>query len=743
MQLCFSKFRFRQKTTPKHFYRYRIISKNPYSDKSSFNGNSMRYQIIQAKQNRINGRKLFIYVLNNEYLLTYGRIPFIPKFEDDAELELISEKEYFPISEDTLDLYKKWTEYYVYNQIVSYCNQNRKAYDYRIENQYSQTIALPDNSLQITIKRIFRVNTEVMPDGTVYLAVDIKCEFESNLTIYDYIQMQKDVRGLLVKCIWQGFDKTYQIEVVHDTPITESIGGINLYDYWNSKKPHLLKNLDLKAPAVSALDDKKKRSGLYIPQSLKPVITREYIATHDKALSAKVDQYTKLSMEKRLEIIRSFLDAVNNSGQVVSTMPETVTVFGYQEMSLTKDLPSLLIANERKIKFSEKYKAFTQGFYKLPEQPIQAAFMSYDDEAQKSYDVVSAILEYTRGKVNHVQDRYVNSNLLPLGFYGKSFHYKKGDRLSYEETAREISKISSINFAIAALPLEFDEEDYYDDSVASPYDSFKKVFADLGIPSQMVSLSMVKDLGSNNVKYRLQNLILGILCKSGGIPWILESPMDGVDCFIGLDVGTQEKGIHYPACSVCLDGRGNLIGYYSTNVAQHGEIIDVKSLETIFNRVLTAYREENGCYPKHIVIHRDGFSHEESDWYDSYFGRRDIKFDVVEVRKNIPLRLIDTDAVADEMNPASGSAIIKENEAYLISTAVKSFLGAPRPLLLVHQKGQLSMESIVRQIYVLSEMHIGSMRTSRLPLTTLYADKICKHHDHVPHDTLSNKLFFI
>ena len=333
-------------------------------------------------------------------------------------------------------------------------------------------------------------------------------------------------------------------------------------------------------------------------------------------------------------------------------------------------------------------------------------------------------MEVLNQKINLISDVLEDGHHPVLKFtYGKSFHYKKGDRLSYEETAREISKISGINFAIAALPLEFDEEDYYDDSVASPYDSFKKVFADLGIPSQMVSLSMVKDLGSNNVKYRLQNLILGLLCKSGGIPWILEAPMDGVDCFIGLDVGTQEKGIHYPACSVCLDGRGNLVGYYSTNVAQRGEIIDVKSLETIFNRVLTAYKEANGCYPKHIVIHRDGFSHEESAWYDSYFGRRDIKFDVVEVRKNIPLRLIDTDAEADEMNPASGSAIIKENEAYLISTAVKSFLGAPRPLLLVHQKGQLSMESIVRQIYVLSEMHIGSMRTSRLPLTTLYSLK--------------------
>lgn len=217
---------FRQKTTPKHFYCYRIISKDPYSDKKSFNGNSMRYQILQAKQNRENGRKLFIYVLDNEYLLTYEKIPFIPKFENDAELELISEKEYFPISENTLDLYKKWTEYYVYNQIVTYCKQNRNAYDYRIENQYSQIIPLPDNSLQITIKRIFRVNTEVKPDGTVFLSVDIKCEFETGLTIYNYIQMEKDVIGLSVKCIWQGFDRTYQIEKVHDVSITELIDGL-------------------------------------------------------------------------------------------------------------------------------------------------------------------------------------------------------------------------------------------------------------------------------------------------------------------------------------------------------------------------------------------------------------------------------------------------------------------------------------------------------------------------------------
>lgn len=95
------------------------------------------------------------------------------------------------------------------------------------------------------------------------------------------------------------------------------------------------------------------------------------------------------------------------------------------------------------------------------------------------------------------------------------------------------------------------------------------------------------------------------------------------------------------------------------------------------------------------------------------------------------------------MNPSTGSAVIKDNTAYIITTNVNANLGAPTPLLLVHSYGNLSVESIAKHIYILSEMHIGSMRTSRLPLTTFYADKICKHHNHVPHDILTNKLYFL
>lgn len=633
-------------------------------------------------------------------------------------------------------------------ELKTFVKKNRYAYDYRTENKY-KVLLYSDKKSGIDIKRVFKADAEVLTDGTVYLSVDIRCEFESKDNIYDYIRKGKDITGLKVYCEWQPFDKTYTITKLHKETIMQDINGFNLYEYWNNSQPWRVKNIDTSAPAVSVFNGNQKREELYIPQSLKPVITREHIAVHNRELSKKTDLYVKLSMKKRLEFTQKFLNDLNFDGNI---NPVDATEFGYTEYNFAQDMPCLIAGNNKKIGFNEKYKVFNNGygFYKLPEKRIIAAYLGYGikeedyNTAKNSRDIVQAILDYTKGKINGTEDRWLNKNMLPLYFYqGQSFRYNAGDNLSYNEKAHEIKSIPDINFVVSTLPVEADEEDFYNDSVDSPYDSYKRTFADLNLPSQMVSMNMAKDLGTRNISYRLQNIILGILSKSGGIPWVLESPMDNVDCFIGLDVGTQEKGIHYPACSVCLDGRGNLIGYYSTSIAQSGEKIDTHSLQTIFDNVMIAYKNAHGDYPKHMIIHRDGFSNEENDWYIEYFGRRNIMFDLVEIRKNISARLINVNQFSNEMNPNSGSAVIKGNKAYLISTDVKPYLGSPRPLLLVHRHGSLSIQQIVRQIYVLSEMHIGSMRTSRLPITTLYVDKICKHHNHVPYDALSNKLYFI
>ena len=40
-----------------------------------------------------------------------------------------------------------------------------------------------------------------------------------------------------------------------------------------------------------------------------------------------------------------------------------------------------------------------------------------------------------------------------------------------------------------------------------------------------------------------------------------------------------------------------------------------------------------------MVIHRDGFSNENDEWYKKYFGAKGIEYSIIEVRKNIIKKL--------------------------------------------------------------------------------------------------------
>ena len=57
--------------------------------------------------------------------------------------------------------------------------------------------------------------------------------------------------------------------------------------------------------------------------------------------------------------------------------------------------------------------------------------------------------------------------------------------------------------------------------------------------------------------------------------------------------------------------------------------------------------------------------------------------------------------------------------------------------------GEVSMAYILTQILYLSQLHVGSTHKMRLPITTGYADKICKNRDFVPEGKMDDRLFFL
>ena len=143
------------------------------------------------------------------------------------------------------------------------------------------------------IKRIFNVDAEVLSDGTAYLSVNIHYEFESKNNLYDLIKQNRNVIDMKVKCLWQIYDNHYIVQKVNDITIENDIDTenstkkLNLIDYWNKKLSKEIENIDKNAPIVSAYKKKEKRTEHYIPQSLFPIVTREYILMNDRNFSKK------------------------------------------------------------------------------------------------------------------------------------------------------------------------------------------------------------------------------------------------------------------------------------------------------------------------------------------------------------------------------------------------------------------------------------------------------------------------
>lgn len=94
-------------------------------------------------------------------------------------------------------------------------------------------------------------------------------------------------------------------------------------------------------------------------------------------------------------------------------------------------------------------------------------------------------------------------------------------------------------------------------------------------------------------------------------------------------------------------------------------------------------------------------------------------------------------------NPSKGSFILRDNEAIVVTTDINDNMGAPKPIKVEKTYGDIDMMTIINQIYALTQIHVGSAKSMRLPITTGYADKICKSIEYIPSGRVDNRLFFL
>lgn len=268
-------------------------------------------------------------------------------------------------------------------------------------------------------------------------------------------------------------------------------------------------------------------------------------------------------------------------------------------------------------------------------------------------------------------------------------------------------------------------------SFYQPYDELKEVLAETGLHSQMIDRKSMNEIGYH------KNIALGLISAAGGIPFTVAGSLPGdADLYLAFDAGEYfdddddglQDGIRVGASVTAITNEGTVLGYAHTG-PQAGERIPASALRRIARQSLLGYEERRDGAPEHIVIHRDGFMNDPIDPALELLDGRGISYDVVEVRKQAPARIVNQQS--GFVNPDKGIACINDAQtlAYVVTYGqpeplARGTTGTPRPITVEHKHGATDIETLTRQVYLLSQCHIGvANTTTRLPITTAYADR--------------------
>lgn len=288
---------------------------------------------------------------------------------------------------------------------------------------------------------------------------------------------------------------------------------------------------------------------------------------------------------------------------------------------------------------------------------------------------------------------------------------------------RVCMELKDCDVVLAFVP---DQGSYIDSDERDPYKVLKRQLVQRRIPSQMVTLPMLRRGWNSHVG---QNLILGINGKLGYTSWCVDSMPGDADLFIGLDVSRKE-GVTVGASSFVFNNDGHLLEWSATDFQAYQESFNSENLE---NLLLDLYSRRP---VKRLVIHRDGKLQSEEfrtlQKVEAMLKKEGlISLDVIEVLKSGFYRaavrqsnLIDTTYT----NPSRGWVWEHSyDEAVILTTGDReskvSLNSAPRPIRIRKRMGETELLILAEQVYWLSEMQVGSTQTVRLPITTYYADR--------------------
>lgn len=263
---------------------------------------------------------------------------------------------------------------------------------------------------------------------------------------------------------------------------------------------------------------------------------------------------------------------------------------------------------------------------------------------------------------------------------------------------------------LCVLPDETTEEKEW-----SLYYSLKSIMVARGLASQFVFRRTVDN------SYAVGNIVLGIIGKTGNIPFVLGERLPYADIVVGIDIARERKrrlsgSMNATAIARVYFSDGDFLRYVICDAPLEGE--------TIPEQILQSFCPVQEFGGKRVVFHRDGlFRGNEKLVLTDWGNKIGATFHLVEILKSGTPRLY-THQGKEVLQPKKGTTLkLSDQEAFLISTLPPFQNATPQPLRILTEP-PFSIEEGLHSVLSLTLLHYGSLRPPRLPITIHYSDKI-------------------
>ena len=577
------------------------------------------------------------------------------------------------------------------------------------------------NKDNIILKRKINFDVNINEGKNIIVGFDLSHSYDYKNTLAEELNIVKPGDKV----------KDYYNHIVYEfVSVAEfSISDVNEYmqcsiiDYYKNKnQSYIVDKLNPKTKAV--LVSKNKNIFPYIPNRLKRVC--DYGNLESRILK-ECSEHTKLSAHKKMKLSIDITEDVLVNSQYTKFNKKNMLIenLGYKKHTLPK--PRFIFGNSKKHS-SILYGLPENGSYENREINIMYFI---DPNILKNKSKYDKMLKFSLNLEQFSKDMGVVLNRQKSNVSFKSINIDNKDK--FECDIRRIVD----NYKNPVIVIMDDE------NCEKYYSSIKKIFGNKhNIATQFISFSTL-NYNEKNKNAVLLNILLGIYGKSGIQPWILDGQLTA-DCYIGLDVSRENK-LSTAGIIQIVGKDGRILKSKSLTSPQSGEKINTDTIREIFYEAVASYEKIYNEYPKHIVIHRDGISREELDILKETAKNLDIKFEYVEITKNVNRRIATFKTSDGLWETEMGSYYTKENFAYIVTTNPYEKIGMAKPLRIKRVHGEQTMDKIVEDVYKLSFMHIGSILKSRLPVTTHYADLSSTYGNRelMPNNIDSNALHFI